>query len=106
MRSVDDQLRLWQQRSSKLKALFSGDGIDMSVSGILRLIAKGNALILVDEKEESLLLSLSLDNVLSSKICEPLVDAPEELRWKIDFLIGVAFNLPCGFFGLFETADS
>jgi hypothetical protein len=103
MPSVEDQLCSWEERSSKITALFSGAGLSICVPGFVKMLRGENKLCLVDEHER-LLMALPLSGLAPLRF-EPLLDAPEELVWKIDFIVGVEFVTPCGTLGLYETAD-
>jgi hypothetical protein len=107
MSSSDEQLAKKQlakwlatKPAPKLRASFASDGITLFAFGTPSL--RGGELYLVDESSGKHSLTLLMASAKLIRKIEPLLDAPDEHKFRMDFFAAVEFSLPHGTLGLFE----
>jgi hypothetical protein len=98
-------LKRWRDAKSSIKALFMEAGLMIRVTGNVLLFPEEDEVLIVDKTDSSLTLASFpiLGNAFSRT--EPLLDLPENTRWRVGFFVGISFPLPCGTIVLYEIAD-
>ncbi len=101
------RLRKWSAAKAPIKASFVGRGLMFNATGRIVLDADESKLWVVtgDEDNPRMALALSLGTAVPCETFEPLLDAPEDVRWQMDFFIAEAFELPCGNLDFREMAE-
>jgi hypothetical protein len=99
------QLRKWVAANPRptIRASFKGSGLWMRVTGFVALDEEKSQLFLVSDSDIPLL-TISLSLAIPCEHFEPLLDASEKDRFKMDFLVSESFRLPCGTVDLYEIA--
>jgi len=96
-------LNAWVDANAKIRASFSSSGVILTVEGRLRFL--DGTLTMIDEAGKKVALSIPLGMMVARESFEPLLDAPEEVRFKMDFFRALAFRVPCGDIDFFELAE-
>jgi|SRR5271170_2145998 len=97
------QLKKWRDANSTIKVLFTGDSLHLAVTGRVTVFEGEDKVVITDPAAAV----VGTFPILGERFdrCEPLVDAPEELRFRVDFFLGLEFKLPCGTVTLYEVAE-
>jgi len=102
------RLRKWEAAKAPIKASFVGNGLSFNVTGRV-VFSKDESILwlVVEDGSEAghVALSLSLKAARPCETFEPLLDAPEDLKWKMDFIVAEAFDVPCGNLDFREMAE-
>src|SRR5271170_3607423 len=93
------QLSKWDEAKSPIKALFSGDGFNFCIPCSVRFLSGDGRVILQDGTGEMLGSFLVIGDSFPKS--EPLLDASEDVRWKLEFFLGIEFTVSCGTVGLY-----
>jgi len=101
------QLRKWVDAKAQIRACLFASGICTISTGRLLFNADNSVLWLASVKggEEVVTLALTLAFAVPCEHVEPLLDAPEEMRWKLDFVAAEAFRLPEAYLDLLEIGS-
>jgi|ERR1700723_1539 len=97
------QLKNWDRAKRPMRLLFSNEGLSLCIPCNIRFLEGDDLVILLGGNAEIIGRFLVVGNSFPKAV--PLLDASEELRWKLDFFLGVEFKLPCGIVGLYEVAQ-
>ena len=95
------QIEKWVAAKSKIRASFIGNGVAAISEGHLVFSGDKTKLWLTDESEKVIWIVFP-DRALPCERLEPLLDAPEEMLWKLDLLVAVSLRTPCGYVDFFE----
>ena len=92
------RLRKWTDTKAPIKASFVGRGLAFNVTGRIFLDEEKSQVWLFKGSDENrrVVVSLSLLIAEPCESFEPLRDAPEDLKFKMDFFAAEAFKLPYG----------
>lgn len=101
-----DRLRKWSAAKAHIKASFVGNGLTFNMIGRILLDEKESRVWMVRGNDESplVVLSLSLLVAVPCESFEPLLDAPDDRKFSMDFLAAEAFKLPYGYLDFRELA--
>jgi hypothetical protein len=98
------QLEKWADAKARIRASFMGGGsICMLVEGRIS-ISLGKNLELRDDAGV-LRLFVPLSSLTPDERVEPLIDLPEDLRWRVGFLVAQSFRLRSGHIDLLEIEE-
>jgi hypothetical protein len=100
------QLRKWAAAKAPIKASFVGKGLRFKTTGRVFLDEEQSEVLLLKGSEENprVVVSFSLLIAVPSESFEPLRDAPNDFKFKMDFFAAEAFELPYGCLDFREMA--
>lgn len=98
------RLKAWVAAKALIKASFLSANLSFVAHGRLALASDESELFFSSD-DKQVRLAVSLGTVEFPETFEPLLEAPEEVRFRLDFIAAVALRLPGGSLDLLEVAD-
>jgi len=98
------RVKAWVAAKAPIRAVFLSASMNFWAYGRLALSTDDSELFFTSDDEKTRL-TVSLPLAKFTETLEPLLEAPEEMHFKVDFFAAVSLCLPSGSLDLLEVAE-